>query len=141
MSDGYDLQRFIEAQDADSTYERARTELSAGRKRSHWMWYLFPQIEGLGSSYMARKFAIQSRAEARAYLAHPVLGVRLRELTRIVNGIEGRRIYEIFHGPDDMKFRSSMTLFAAVTDDNAEFRQALEKYFEGEPDQLTLQRL
>jgi uncharacterized protein (DUF1810 family) len=138
--DPHNLQRFVDEQD-DGSYERAHSELSAGRKRSHWMWYVFPQIEGLGSSYMAQKFAIQSREEALAYLAHPILGARLRELTRIVNGLEGRRIHEIFHDPDDMKFRSSMTLFAAVTDDNAEFRQALEKYFEGEPDRLTLQRL
>jgi len=140
-ADPHNLQRFIEEQASDSSYDRAHTELTAGRKRSHWMWYVFPQIEGLGSSYMAQRFAIQSREEAQAYLAHPVLGARLRELTRIVNGIEGRRIDEIFHDPDDMKFRSSMTLFAAATDDNAEFRQALEKYFEGKPDPLTLQRL
>lgn len=140
-ADPHRLQRFVDAQDRDATFERARTELGAGRKRSHWMWFVFPQIEGLGSSPMAEKYAIQSLDEARAYLAHPLLGPRLRELTRIVNSLEGRRIHEIFHDPDDMKFRSSMTLFAAATDDNAEFRQALEKYFQGEPDALTLQRL
>lgn len=140
-ADPHRLQRFVDAQDRDAIFERARAELGAGRKRSHWMWFVFPQIEGLGSSPMAEKYAIQSLDEARAYLAHPLLGPRLRELTRIVNSLEGRRIYEIFHDPDDMKFRSSMTLFAAATDDNAEFRQALEKYFQGEPDALTLQRL
>jgi uncharacterized protein (DUF1810 family) len=137
--DPFDLQRFVEAQRA--VYERARDELAAGRKRSHWMWFIFPQIEGLGSSVMSRRFAIASREEAGAYLTHPLLGRRLRECTQLVTGIEGHSIHEIFGSPDDMKFQSSMTLFSEVTDDNADFRAALEKYFAGKPDAATLARL
>ncbi len=119
--DPFDLQRFVDAQTA--VYDRAREELATGRKRSHWMWFIFPQVEGLGSSVMSRRFAIASREEAVAYLTHPLLGRRLRECTQLVNGIEGHSIHEIFGSPDDMKFQSSMTLFSEVTDDNADFRR------------------
>jgi len=118
-----------------------RSELREGRKLSHWMWFVFPQIEGLGSSAMARRFAIGSREEAQAYLAHPVLGPRLRECTRLVNLVEGSTIAQIFGSPDDMKFRSSMTLFARVAPQIPVFGEALDKYFEGKPDSLTLERL
>lgn len=139
MDDPFDLERFVEAQ--APVYERVRSELREGRKRSHWMWFVFPQIEGLGSSAMARKFAIASRVEATAYLAHPVLGPRLLECTRLVNLVEESPIARIFGSPDDMKFRSSMTLFADVAADNRVFEEALRKYFGGEPDPLTLERL
>lgn len=139
MDDPYDLQRFVAAQ--APVYEQVCAELRAGRKQTHWMWFVFPQIEGLGRSATARKYAISSREEATAYLRHPVLGARLRECTRLVNQVEGRSIHEIFGSPDDMKFRSSMTLFAAVAPDSAEFKQALRKYFGGEEDAATLARL
>jgi len=137
--DPFDLERFVEAQ--VPVYERVRSELREGRKLSHWMWFVFPQIEGLGSSAMARRFAIGSREEAQAYLAHPVLGPRLRECTRLVNLVEGSTIAQIFGSPDDMKFRSSMTLFARVAPQIPVFGEALDKYFEGKPDSLTLERL
>jgi uncharacterized protein (DUF1810 family) len=138
-SDPFDLQRFVAAQ--NPVYARVLVELREGRKRSHWMWFIFPQIEGLGSSAMAKRFAIASRAEGAAYLAHAVLGARLLECTRLVNGVEGRSISEIFGSPDDVKFRSAMTLFGAVAPDNLVFAEALDKYFGGEPDPLTLARL
>jgi len=139
MPDPYHLQRFLEAQ--DRTYTQACAELRQGSKRTHWMWFIFPQILGLGSSAMAARFAISSRAEAAAYLAHPILGPRLRECTRLVNQVEGRSIDEIFGYPDDLKFHSSVTLFAQATADNQVFLDALEKYFAGEPDPLTLRQL
>ena len=140
MNDEYELQRFVEAQ--DGIYEQVLRELRAGRKTSHWMWFVFPQIEGLGYSSMAQRYAIGSRAEAEAYLKHPVLGPRLRECTALVNGVEGRSLHQIFGSPDDMKFRSSMTLFAACDGDEASvFKTALEKYCGGEGDPLTLQRI
>ena len=139
MDDPFDLERFVEAQ--APVYERVRSELHEGRKRSHWMWFVFPQIEGLGSSAMARRFAIASREEAEAYLAHPVLGPRLLECTRLVNIVAGSSIAQIFGSPDDMKFRSSMTLFAGVAADDPVFEEALRKHFGGEPDPLTLKRL
>ncbi len=139
MDDPFDLQRFVAAQAA--TYDRARAELQAGRKRSHWMWFVFPQIAGLGHSAMAVAFAISSLAEAQAYLAHPVLGPRLRDCTQLVNRVEGCSIGDIFGSPDDIKFRSSMTLFSRATADNAVFLQALQKYFGGETDRLTEARL
>ncbi len=139
MNDEYDLQRFVEAQ--DGVYEQVLSELRAGRKTSHWMWFVFPQIEGLGYSAMAQRYAIGGRAEAEAYLRHPVLGPRLRECTVLVNAVEGRSVHEIFGSPDDMKFRSSMTLFAACAGDAGEFQAALDKYFGGVSDSLTLQRL
>ena len=139
MNDPYHLRRFVDAQ--DPVYERVCTELRNGRKTSHWMWFVFPQLRGLGQSQMAHAFGISSRAEAEAYLKHPVLGARLRECTRLVNLVEGRSIEEIFGYPDDLKFRSSMTLFAQVSPDDDIFVKALQKYFGGVPDQLTLDRL
>ena len=139
MSDPYDLQRFVDAQ--YPVYDKVCSELRASRKRSHWMWFVFPQIAGLGSSPSARKFAISSLAEATVYLAHPVLGPRLTECTRLVNLVEGRPIEEIFGYPDDLKFRSSMTLFAHATPDNPVFIEALQKYFRGAFDPATLARL
>jgi uncharacterized protein (DUF1810 family) len=139
MNDPYDLQRFVDAQDA--VYDKVCSELRDGRKKSHWMWFVFPQIEGLGSSQMARRFAISSLAEAAAYLAHPIVGLRLVECTRLVNIVEGHPIEEFFGYPDDLKFRSSMTLFAHATPDNRVFLDALQKYFRGEFDPATLARL
>jgi uncharacterized protein (DUF1810 family) len=139
MIDPYDLQRFVDAQ--DPVYDKVCCELQDGRKKSHWMWFVFPQIEGLGSSPLARRFAISSLAEAAAYLKHPVLGPRLAECTRLVNRVEGRPIEQIFGYPDDLKFRSSMTLFAHATPDNRIFIDALQKYFGGEFDPATLARL
>jgi uncharacterized protein (DUF1810 family) len=133
------LERFVQAQEL--VIERVLAELRAGRKASHWMWFVFPQLQGLGHSPMAQRFAIASRAEAEAYLAHPVLGPRLRECTRLVNEVEGRSIEEIFGYPDDLKFRSCMTLFAQAAADDRPFTDALRKYFAGEYDPLTLQRL
>jgi uncharacterized protein (DUF1810 family) len=147
MDDPHHLQRFIDAQDACITQVRA--ELLDGRKRSHWMWFVFPQISGLGVSPMAQRFAISGLAEARAYLMHPELGRRLRDCTTLVNAVESRPIGEIFAYPDDLKFHSSMTLFAYVasrdvTDADAAnqvFANALTKYFNGVADQATLDRL
>ena len=133
------LERFVEAQ--EPVIERAMAELRAGRKTSHWMWFVFPQIRGLGHSPTAQHFAIASRGEAEAYLRHPVLGPRLRQCTQLVNAVEGRSIEEIFGYPDYLKFRSSVTLFAHSTDDNRVFVDALNKYFGGEYDPLTLARL
>jgi len=139
MSDIFDLERFISAQ--AGVYPRVILELRAGRKQSHWMWFIFPQVAGLGFSAMAQKYAIGSRAETLAYLDHPVLGSRLRECTQLVNAVEGRDIHEILGSPDDMKFRSSMTLFANVAPDNTDFVAALQKYYEGEFDAATIARL
>ncbi len=138
-ADFYDLQRFVDAQ--NPVFEQARAELLEGRKQSHWMWFIFPQLRGLGHSPMAIKFAISSGEAAEAYLKHPVLGPRLRECTRLVNLVEGRSIKEIFGFPDDLKFRSSMTLFASVTSDNQVFKDALQKYFAGDLDRLTAEQL
>ncbi len=121
--------------------DQVRAELRAGRKQSHWMWFVFPQLRGLGSSPMAERYGISSREEAGAYLAHPVLGPRLRECTELVNAVQDASIESILGYPDDLKFRSSMTLFSAVTNDNGVFRAALEKFFNGEPDPKTLARL
>lgn len=134
--DSYDLQRFVDAQ--SPVYAAARDELANGRKRSHWMWFVFPQIHGLGSSAMAQRYSISALPEAIEYLKHPVLGPRLREMTRLVNDVEGRSIEDIFGYPDYLKFRSSMTLFARATDDNDVFVEALRKYFNGEADPETL---
>ncbi|MGB7542018.1 MAG: DUF1810 domain-containing protein [Burkholderiales bacterium] len=140
MNDPHDLQRFVDAQ--APVFEQVCAELREGRKRSHWMWFVFPQIKGLGHSETARRFAISSREEAEAYLQHPVLGPRLRECTRLVNLVEGRSIEQIFGHPDDVKFRSSMTLFAHVASGNPVFQEALQKYFGGKrDDRLTLGRL
>lgn len=135
----YNLERFVAAQATD--YEQVTSELRAGRKQSHWMWYIFPQIAGLGSSGMARHYAIGSIEEARAYLRHPLLGERLRECTGLVNAVEGRKISQILGYPDDLKFRSSMTLFARAAPEERVFREALRKYFDGEEDPLTIERL
>ena len=137
--DPYDLQRFVDAQ--RPVYERVLGELAAGCKSSHWMWFVFPQIAGLGSSAMAQRYALATRDEAAVYLDHPLLGPRLRQCTRLVTGIEGRSIHQIFGSPDDMKFRSSMTLFARAAGDNADFLAALNKYFDGALDPATLVRL
>lgn len=139
MNDIHDLQRFVAAQ--APVYPRVVSELRAGRKQSHWMWFIFPQIEGLGHSAMAQRYALRSRAEAVAYLDHPVLGPRLRECTQLVNAADGRDIHAILGSPDDMKFRSSMTLFAKVAADDADFVAALDKYYDGEFDPATIARL
>jgi uncharacterized protein (DUF1810 family) len=135
----FELRRFLEAQ--SSVIDAVRAELARGRKASHWMWFVFPQISGLGHSAMAQRYAIASLAEAKAYAAHPVLGARLRELTALVLGVEGRGAHEIFGTPDDLKFHSAMTLFARAAPDEPLFRRALEKYFAGREDAATLGRL
>lgn len=139
MLDPFHLARFVEAQ--SSEYQQVLRELRAGRKQSHWIWFVFPQLMGLGRSSMAEYYGVGSLDEARAYLAHPVLGSRLRECTELVIRIEGRTIDEIFGFPDNLKFRSSMTLFAKATEENAIFNGALEKYFSGEPDARTMELL
>jgi uncharacterized protein (DUF1810 family) len=136
MSDPFDLQRFVDAQ--ARVFETALAELTAGDKRSHWMWFVFPQVAGLGSSPMAQRYAIGSLDEARAYLAHPLLGARLRECTAAVNAVEGRSAHAIFHSPDDLKFRSSMTLFREAAPEEPRFQTALATYFDGAPDLRTL---
>ena len=137
-NDPFDLERFVQAQATD--YDQALSELRDGEKRSHWMWYIFPQIEGLGHSSISRQYSIKSAAEARAYLDHRILGPRLRECAAVVNAIVGRSAHEIFGSPDDMKLRSSMTLFARVSGDNV-FEQVLGKYFNGQHDNETLRLL
>jgi uncharacterized protein (DUF1810 family) len=139
MSDPYDLQRFLDAQEAE--YEEAYAELQAGSKRGHWMWFIFPQLRGLGHSFMANKFGIGSLDEARAYLGHAVLGPRLIACTQLVNLVQGRSIEQVLGHIDAMKFRSSMTLFAGAAAENGVFVEALRKYFDGKPDRLTLERL
>jgi uncharacterized protein (DUF1810 family) len=125
MDDPYNLQRFVDAQ--ESVYERARAELAAGQKRGHWIWFIFPQLKGLGMSAMSEEFGISSLDEAKAYIKHPILSVRLRECTRLVLNIENRSVDQIFGYPDNLKFRSCMTLFAKSTLDNQIFKDALEK--------------
>jgi uncharacterized protein (DUF1810 family) len=137
--DPYDLARFVAAQ--APIYAQATAELAAGRKRSHWMWFVFPQVEGLGASAMAQRYAIRSLAEARAYLDHPLLGTRLKECVTLVNRVEGRSAHEIFGSPDDLKFHSSMTLFSAAAPQEPLFAEALRKYFAGQRDLLTLANL
>ena len=139
VSDPFGLQRFVEAQ--AQVYQTVLDELRDGRKRTHWIWFVFPQITGLGSSPTAARYAISSLDEARAYLAHPVLGPRLRECVQLVTSVEGRSVTQIFGSPDDLKVRSSMTLFAHATSDNDDFKAVLEKYYGGEEDQLTVARL
>lgn len=141
MDDPYDLQRFMKAQ--QSVYDMALTELRAGRKRSHWMWFIFPQLAGLGSSPAAETYAIRSLQEARAYLKHPVLGPRLVESVQAANAVRNRSAADIFGYPDELKFRSSLTLFlmAAAGDAKAPFQRALDKYFEGKGDGLTVEKL
>jgi uncharacterized protein (DUF1810 family) len=148
LSNRFELQRFVDAQ--AGVYEQACAELRAGRKRSHWMWFVFPQIKGLGSSPTAVRFAISSMEEAHAYLEHPVLGARLRECVGIVLGVSGRSVEEIFGYPDDLKFHSCLTLFARVAElaasagdasEDRVFDEALAKYFGGVMDQATLERI
>ncbi len=139
MTDGYNLQRFLDAQ--ERVYDTVIDELRAGRKSSHWIWFIFPQITGLSHSGMAQKLAIVSLEEAKAYLQHQVLGPRLRECTQLVLNVEGRSAEEIFGYPDYLKFRSCMTLFMTATTDNTIFKSALLKYFDGKLDQLTLDLL
>ena len=137
--DPYNLQRFVEAQ--ARVYDAVRTELRQGRKRSHWMWFIFPQIAGLGHSAMSMRYAISSLAEAEAYLQHPILGPRLRECTRLVVLVKDRSAYEILGSPDDMKFHSCLTLFSYAAPEEQLFRDALEKYYDGAEDPLTLAKL
>jgi uncharacterized protein (DUF1810 family) len=140
VNDPWNLERFVNAQ--NPVFEQVCSELRKGCKRGHWIWFIFPQIRGLGISSTSREFAISSLEEAEAYLNHSILGSRLRTCTRLVNVVENRSIQQIFGGPpDDMKFRSSMTLFAHTTNDNQVFLDALQKYFGGESDRLTLELL
>ena len=141
MSDPYDLQRFVAAQDEAGTYARAVEELRAGRKRSHWIWFVFPQIAGLGRSPMARRYAIASLDEARAYAAHPVLGARLRECAAILTGLSGVSAEHVLGGIDAIKLRSSMTLFARAVPDEPLFAHVLDQWFGGVPDPATEERL
>jgi uncharacterized protein (DUF1810 family) len=133
------LERFVTAQ--AQIYPRVLAELQAGRKQSHWMWFIFPQIAGLSGSYRGQLYAIQSLEEAQDYLAHPVLGARLRECSQAVMAVEGKTAHQIFGSPDDLKFRSCLTLFAQVAPDEPLFADLLDKYFDGEADELTLQKL
>jgi len=139
MSDSYRLDRFLEAQAAD--YDTALAEIRSGRKRSHWMWYVFPQIAGLGVSETSQYFAIRNLAEAKAYLAHPILGPRLIECADALLALDGRSAREIFGSPDDLKLRSSATLFAHVSPARSAFQRVLEKYFDGASDERTLRLL
>jgi uncharacterized protein (DUF1810 family) len=139
MNDPYDLERFVRAQRDDC--ELALSEIMNGRKRSHWMWYIFPQIEGLGSSAMSRRYAIKSRAEARAYLDHALLGPRLLACVEALLNLEGRSVEQIFGFPDDRKLRSCATLFATVSPSGSVFQRLLERYFHGERDAATLRQL
>ncbi|MHB0767494.1 DUF1810 domain-containing protein [Bradyrhizobium sp. 5.13L] len=138
MTDPFDLERFVQAQ--DPVYRDVQDELARGRKQTHWMWFIFPQVAGLGFSAMSQRYALRSRAEAEAYLAHPILGERLIDCTGLVLAVEGRTINAILGAPDDVKFRSSMTLFGAVSDEPV-FDRAIARYFAGVPDAATLQIL
>lgn len=138
-SDPFELQRFVDAQ--ARVYHTVLDELRDGRKRSHWIWFVFPQIAGLGSSPTAARYAISSLEEARAYLAHPVLGPRLRECAQLVARLQGRSVAQIFGSPDDLKVRSSMTLFARATSDNGDFVAVLDKYYDGAEDPRTVAQL
>lgn len=139
MNDSFDLQRFLDAQ--QPVFEKALSELRNGRKRSHWMWFVFPQISGLGHSEMAQRYAISGREEALAYLHHPCLGARLESCSRALVQWRHRSATDIMGSPDDMKLRSCMTLFASVAPDNPVFGEVLEAFFEGKPDTATLSRL
>jgi uncharacterized protein (DUF1810 family) len=132
----FDLERFLTAQ--DPVYPTVVAELRNGMKASHWMWFIFPQIDGLGSSPTARDYAISSLDEADAYLAHPVLGSRLIECTELVNDVEGKSLRQIFGSPDDLKFHSSVTLFSLIEPRRSAFGDALDKYFDGELDERTM---
>jgi uncharacterized protein (DUF1810 family) len=137
--DPFDLERFVQAQRHD--YERALGEIKSGRKRSHWMWYIFPQLDGLGHSPMARRYAVHSLAEARAYLAHPVLGPRLQECAEVLLGLEDHTAHDIFGSPDDLKLRSCATLFAEVSRPGSVFHRLLTRYFHGQGDHGTYRLL
>lgn len=137
--DPFDLKRFVDAQ--RPVYDDVVAELRAGRKRGHWMWFVFPQLRGLGGSAMAARFGIASLEEAGAYLRHELLGPRLHECARLVSAVQGRSIGQIFGSPDDLKLCSSMTLFAHAAEDNADFVAVLHKYYDGRQDRLTLERL
>jgi uncharacterized protein (DUF1810 family) len=139
MTDPFDLQRFVTAQ--AQLIDTVRAELARGRKASHWMWFVFPQIKGLGFSAMAQRYAIASLDEARAYAAHPVLGPRLKECTELALAAAPRSAHEIFGAPDDLKFHSSMTLFAHAAPDEPAYRRALAQFFAGREDAATLERL
>lgn len=139
VADPYDLGRFVDAQ--TGTYDAALSELRAGAKRGHWIWFVFPQLAGLGTSATAQRFAIGSLEEARAYLAHPVLGPRLRECARALVSVEGRSIEDIVGWPDCLKVRSSMTLFVVAAGDGSDFQQVLTRYYSGAPDDRTLDLL
>jgi uncharacterized protein (DUF1810 family) len=141
MNDPFDLERFVAAQDAGATYARALEELRVGRKTSHWMWFVFPQIAGLGQSPMSQRFAIASLAEARAYLRHPVLGPRLLECERIVADATAQAAEQIFGSVDALKLRSCTTLFLRAAPDEPLFQQVLDRYFAGQPDSATDRRL
>ena len=138
-TDPFNLRRFVEAQDL--VYRSVIAELRAGVKQSHWMWFVFPQVAGLGHSAMADKYAIASLDEAKAYLAHPLLGARLKECTELVLAVTGKTARQILGSPDDMKFRSSLTLFAQAAPNEPLFRDALKKYFDGKDDPATLERI
>ena len=137
--DPFDLERFVRAQ--AGVYASALDEIRAGRKRSHWMWFVFPQIDGLGSSAMSRRYAIRSRAEAEAYLRHRVLGPRLQECCEAVLALEGRSASEVFGSPDDLKLRSCATLFASASPPGGVFARLLDEYFDGRGDARTLELL
>ena len=139
MEDRFNLQRFVEAQRDE--IDGVRAELARGRKRGHWMWFVFPQLQGLGQSWMANHYGISCRDEAAAYLGHPTLGPRLIECTQLVNGIDGSAIEQILGGVDSLKFRSCMTLFAAVPESTTVFTEALTKYFASQPDPMTIELL
>lgn len=138
-SDPFDLNRFVTAQ--APVYDTIVAELRAGRKRSHWMWFVFPQLSGLGGSPTAVRYGISSLEEAKAYLSHELLGPRLHECTRLLDQVQGRSVEEIFGSPDDLKLRSSMTLFALAAEDALDFTALLDRYFGGQQDALTLGRL
>ena len=139
MADAYDLTRFVRAQERD--YDQALAEIRSGRKQSHWMWYIFPQLTGLGRSATARQFAIASLAEADAYMRHPVLGPRLQEICQAALDVEGRSALDVFGSPDDLKLRSCATLFACVAPAGSVFERLLDRYFGGERDHATLRLL
>jgi uncharacterized protein (DUF1810 family) len=139
MADAFDLERFVQAQ--EPVISQVRRELTEGRKRSHWMWFVFPQLKGLGRSAIVQHYGISSREEAGAYLRHPILGPRLIECSALVNRVEGGSAHDIFSSPDDLKFHSCMTLFSSVAGADPVFSLALAKYFGGVPDRLTMEKL
>ena len=139
MDDPHDLQRFLVAQ--EPVMVRVRAELAAGAKTTHWMWFVFPQLRALGRSSTARHYGIADRAEAQAYATHPVLGPRLVECTRLVLGVHSRSAHDIFGSPDDLKLRSCLTLFGAVAPQEPEFSEGLARYYDGRPDEHTLELL